>query len=284
VGIVGPNGAGKTTLLRALLKQIEPLAGEVTHGPGVRIGYYDQKHRDLDEEHSLVEEIQGVRPEMTPDPVRNYLARLRFFGDDVFRKVKGLSGGERSRLALGKMMLVPRNLLALDEPTNHLDIPAREVLEEALAGYDGTLVVVSHDRYFLDRTVTKILELDGTGHAELHVGNWSDWRARKRAQAKKPALVAMPPQDDPKQQRIADREADRDAKRKREQTERRFRQLEDEIAKLESEHARIKERLASDHGGDWQKLHTLVEEERILSERLRSKMGEWEKLGRTLGL
>ena len=282
IGIVGPNGAGKTTLLRTLLGQIEPLAGEITRGPGVRIGYYDQKHRDLDEEHSLVEEIQGIRPDWTPDPVRNYLARLRFFGDDVFRKVKGLSGGERSRLALGKMMLVPRNLLALDEPTNHLDIPAREVLEEALSGYDGTLIVVSHDRYFLDRTITKILELDGKGHGELHIGNWSDWRERKRTAAKKPA--AAPPPTEEKQQRIADREADRDAKRKREQAEKRFQKLEQEIAELESEHARIKTALATDHGGDWQKLHTLVEEERVVSERLKSKMGEWEKLGRTLGL
>ncbi|HJZ84645.1 MAG TPA: ABC-F family ATP-binding cassette domain-containing protein, partial [Polyangia bacterium] len=167
IGIVGPNGSGKTTLLRALLGQIDPVSGTASRGPGLRIGYYDQTQRDLDDEHTLIEEIQSVRPDLTPDPVRNYLARLRFFGDEGFRKVKGLSGGERSRLALGKMMLVPKNLLALDEPTNHLDIPAREVLEAALAGYDGTLIAVSHDRYFLDRVVKKILLVAG-GRAELH--------------------------------------------------------------------------------------------------------------------
>jgi ATP-binding cassette subfamily F protein 3 len=284
IGIVGPNGAGKTSLLRVLLGLERPAKGEVVRGPGVRIGYYDQKHRDLEEERSLVEEIQAVRHDLTPDPVRNYLARLRFFGDDVFRKVKGLSGGERSRLALGKMMLVSRNLLALDEPTNHLDIPAREVLEEALAGYGGTLVVVSHDRYFLDRVVTRILEVDG-GRAELHIGNYSEWRERKRAaaRAEKQAPRPQPVRED-KQKRQAERQTDRDAKRKREQAERRFQALEAEIARLEQEHARIKARLAEGHGGEWQKLHALVEEERVVGERLRSKLGEWEKLGRELGL
>src|SRR5262249_38724283 len=128
------------------------------------------------------EEIQSVRPDLTPDPVRGYLARLRFFGDDVFRKVRGLSGGERSRLALGKMMLQARNLLALDEPTNHLDLPAREVLEDALAGYEGTLIVVSHDRYFLDRVVRKVVYLEA-GHAELHVGNYTEAREQRRRTA-----------------------------------------------------------------------------------------------------
>src|SRR5205814_2779002 len=125
-----------------------------------------------DDQHSLIDEIRQVRGDFNEDVARNFLGRFRLSGDDPFRKVKGLSGGERNRLALAKMMLRPRNLLALDEPTNHLDIPGREVLEEALADYGGTVLVVSHDRYFLDQIVTKILHLHD-GHAELHAGNYS---------------------------------------------------------------------------------------------------------------
>src|SRR5262249_22175274 len=126
VGIVGPNGAGKSTLLKTLLGLEPPLDGNVRRGQDLRPAYFDQKLGGLDEDRSLVDEIRAVRGDLSPDAVRQYLARFRFFGDDVFRVVRGLSGGERNRLALAKMMLRPANLLALDEPTNHLDIPARE--------------------------------------------------------------------------------------------------------------------------------------------------------------
>src|SRR4030095_15036437 len=130
-------------------------------GYDVRIGVFDQKLSELDESRSLVEEIRAVRADLSPDAVRNYLARFRFFGDDVFRVIRGLSGGERNRMTLAKMMLPPANVFALDETTNHLDIPAREVLERALKAYEGTLLVVSHDRYFLDEVVTRLLVVDG---------------------------------------------------------------------------------------------------------------------------
>ena len=131
---------------------------------------------------ALIDEIRTVRGDFNEDVARNFLGRFRFTGDDGFKKVKGLSGGERNRLTLAKMMLRPRNLLALDEPTNHLDIPAREVLEEALADYEGTLLVISHDRYFLDRVVTKIVHIHD-GRAEEHVGNYTDSEgARTRVQ------------------------------------------------------------------------------------------------------
>jgi ATP-binding cassette subfamily F protein 3 len=179
VGIVGPNGAGKTTLLKTLIGVLPPLEGSVETGAGVRIGYFDQKLGTLSEELSLIDEIRSVRADLSPEYVRTYLAKFRFFGDDPFRTVRGLSGGERSRLAMAKIMLFPRNLLVLDEPTNHLDIPARETLEEALAAYEGTLLVVSHDRYFLDRICTRLLVLEGSA-LEAHLGNYSDWRRRKR--------------------------------------------------------------------------------------------------------
>ena len=138
IGIVGPNGCGKSTLLKTLLgKHRRRSRASVMRGHEVRVGYFDQKLSDLDEEHSLIDEIRTVRGDFNEDVARNFLGRFRFTGDDAFSKVKGLSGGERNRLTLAKMMLRPRNLLALDEPTNHLDIPAREVLEEALDEYAG---------------------------------------------------------------------------------------------------------------------------------------------------
>lgn len=182
VGIVGPNGCGKSTLLRTLVGDLPPVAGTIELGTGVRLGYLDQKLGSLSEERSLIDEIQSVRAD-PPEVVRQYLAKFRFFGDDPFRLVRGLSGGERSRLAMAKIMLFPRNLLALDEPTNHLDIPAREVLEEALDGFEGTLIVVSHDRYFLDRVCKRMLVVDGNT-LESHLGNYSDWRSRQRATAR----------------------------------------------------------------------------------------------------
>jgi ATP-binding cassette, subfamily F, member 3 len=128
VGIVGPNGAGKSTLLKTLVGELAPLEGEIQRGTGVRLGYFDQKLSSLNEDLSLLDEIHTVRADLSPEVIRQYLAKFRFFGDDPFRSVRGLSGGERSRLAMAKMMLFPRNVLALDEPTNHLDIPARETL------------------------------------------------------------------------------------------------------------------------------------------------------------
>src|SRR5450432_2296900 len=178
VGIIGPNGSGKSTLLRTLIGELPPLRGRVEVGSGVRIGYFDQKLGTLDEELTLMDEIRSVRADLSPDAVRQYLAKFRFFDDDPFRIVRGLSGGERSRLAMAKIMLFPRNLLVLDEPTNHLDIPARETLEAALQAYQGTLLVVSHDRYFLDRICTRLLVIEGTS-VEAHLGNYSDWRRRK---------------------------------------------------------------------------------------------------------
>jgi ATP-binding cassette subfamily F protein 3 len=302
IGLVGPNGCGKSTLLKTLLGRLEPLSGAVIRGHEVRIGYFDQKLSDLDEDRSLLEEVRQVRGDFNEDVARNFLGRFRFTGDDAFRKVKGLSGGERNRLALAKMMLRPRNLLALDEPTNHLDIPAREVLEEALEDYDGTVLVVSHDRYFLDRVVTKILQLDG-GHAELHAGNYTDWKQRaqvakttekkaapapEKAKPAKPAATATPttPSEPAppaqKDTRIADREKQKAETRERDRKKKRLAELEEKIAGTEVEIAKLNAALAEGHGGDWQKLHGLVADKEKLESRLKSYLGEWEKLGSDL--
>jgi ATP-binding cassette subfamily F protein 3 len=279
VGIVGPNGAGKSTLLRTLVGDLPPLDGEIQRGTGVRLGYFDQKLSSLNEEATLVDEVHSVRADLSPEVIRQYLARFRFFGDDPFRVVRGLSGGERSRLAMAKMMLFPRNVLALDEPTNHLDIPARETLEEALLAYEGTLMVVSHDRYFLDRVCGRLLVIDGD-RLEAHLGNWSDYRARQREEARAAARAAEPvrpaaPPAPPSQSETA-RAASKDRERQRRRLEKKVETLEAEVGKLEAELQGLRAELAGDHQGDWQKLHKLADRERELGELLARKMSEWE--------
>ena len=161
VAIIGNNGSGKTTILKILNGLLSPDAGEAVLGVKVHIGYYDQEHHVLDPENTLFEEILNDHPDMTNTEIRNVLAAFLFTEDDVFKRIGDLSGGERGRMSLAKLMLSEANFLILDEPTNHLDIASREILEDALSRYTGTLLYVSHDRYFINRTATRILELTG---------------------------------------------------------------------------------------------------------------------------
>ena len=181
--VIGPNGAGKTTFLKTILEKHPPLAGEVIPGASLQIGYFAQAHEDLDPERSLVEEIEAVAPGMLLAEIRDYLARFLFTGEDVFRRVSTLSGGERGRLALAKLSLTSANLLLLDEPTNHLDIPSQEILQEVLAGYQGTILLVSHDRYLIDALATQVWEIDQE-RQKLRVfqGTYSEYRAEREAE------------------------------------------------------------------------------------------------------
>jgi ATP-binding cassette subfamily F protein 3 len=157
--LIGPNGAGKTTFLKTLLGLIPPLAGEVLMGASLKVAYFAQAHEDLHPERTLVEEIEAVAPGMLLAGIRDYLARFLFSGEEVFKQVSTLSGGERGRLALAKLALSDANLLLLDEPTNHLDIPSQEILQEVLSEYQGTILLVSHDRYLIDALGTQIWEI-----------------------------------------------------------------------------------------------------------------------------
>ncbi|HEV2835923.1 MAG TPA: ABC-F family ATP-binding cassette domain-containing protein [Pyrinomonadaceae bacterium] len=180
LGIIGPNGSGKTTFLKTILNKVSPLSGEVRWGTKVQIGYYAQQLDDLDDRNEIIMELRRVAPvSATAGELRSFLAKFLFTGDDVYKHVRDLSGGEKGRLALAKLIYSRVNVLVLDEPTNHLDIPSREALEEALGAYEGTIITISHDRYFLDRVATQILALDGLAGAEHYEGDYTeyhDWK------------------------------------------------------------------------------------------------------------
>ena len=155
IAIIGNNGTGKTTILKIINGLVEQDAGEITLGARVHIGYYDQEHQVLHMDKTLFQEIQDTYPNMNNTQIRNVLAAFLFTGDDVFKLIRDLSGGERGRVSLAKLMLSEANFLILDEPTNHLDITSKEILENALVNYTGTVLYVSHDRYFINKTATR---------------------------------------------------------------------------------------------------------------------------------
>lgn len=178
VALIGNNGTGKTTILKLINGLLPPDTGVITLGANVHVGYYDQEHHVLHMEKTAFEEVQDAYPGLTNTQVRNILAAFLFTGDDVFKKISDLSGGERGRISLAKLMLSEANFLILDEPTNHLDITSKEILEQALQNYTGTVLYVSHDRYFINQTATRILEL--TGHTLInYIGNY-DYYLEKR--------------------------------------------------------------------------------------------------------
>ncbi len=178
--IIGPNGAGKSTFFKTVLGKTPPYSGKAQLGASLKVGYFAQAHEGLDHEKNLVQEIHSVAPNMLPAEVRNYLAKFLFSGEDVFRKVNTLSGGERGRLALAKLSLSDANLLLLDEPTNHLDLTTQEVLESVLSNFPGTILLVSHDRYLIDSLSTQIWEVDPLNQTlHVFVGSYTQYKAHQ---------------------------------------------------------------------------------------------------------
>ena len=185
--ILGQNGCGKSTLIKLIIGKLEPVSGIIEAGYNVEIGYYDQENQNLDPENTVLDELWNAYPRMTETEIRNTLGQFRFVGEDVYKEVSVLSGGERARLTLAKLILSKMNLLVLDEPTNHLDIDSREALEAALEGFDGTILAVSHDRYFIEKLATRIIEITPGRGATLvegqSGGDFTDYRIEHKGEA-----------------------------------------------------------------------------------------------------
>jgi len=306
IAIVGPNGCGKTTLLRMLAGTPEPTdEGSVRRGTNLLEGYFDQQLGTLDVRRTGVEEIRSVRPDLNVDAARNYLARFRFWGDDPLRRIDSLSGGERTRLAMAKLLLEPRNLLFLDEPTNHLDLPATEILEEALLGFDGTLLFVSHDRRLLETVSTRTVAFTAAG-IDVYEGGFADYvAALHRQRAARETRAPAPPPKKPKQEPAApaDRQvsgrrpsaglpdgaaaaerhaARRAAQRELERKRRRVSELETAIAASEAELEVLRTKLKDGAGEDWEKLHDWARQEQAESKKLERLMADWLTLSEEL--
>ena len=194
VGVVGPNGAGKTTLFRLILGELEPTDGDLKIGANLHVGYYDQELKGLNLGNEIIDEIWELRPKHTLEEVRNFLGRFLFSGEEVFKQIRHLSGGEQSRVMLAKLLLENANVLLLDEPTNHLDIPSREVLENALSEYPATTFIISHDRYLLNKLATKLLIFEN-GTAKLFVGTYAEYEDHLREEKQEAAKDQLKPQN-----------------------------------------------------------------------------------------
>ena len=233
--IMGPNGSGKSTLLKTFASRLQPLGGTLAYGHNVHVGYYDQTLGDLNPKGNVIDEIWNLDTTQTEEQVRSYLAQFSFFDEDVYKKTRDLSGGEKGRLALSKIMFVGGNLMLLDEPTNHLDVYTREALEEALERFTGALVVVSHDRYFIDRVAENIILVE-EGHAEVYSGNYTDLVERFKAGTAMPEKIQVVhvqpvlPKTAGEGAGATQKHVDRGEQRKR---EKRIKKIDEEIAALE---------------------------------------------------
>ena len=285
VAIIGNNGTGKTTILKIINSVIEADAGSFTLGSKVHIGYYDQEHHVLHMEKTLFEEIADDYPSLTNTEIRNTLAAFLFTGDDVFKQIKDLSGGERGRVSLAKLMLSEANFLILDEPTNHLDITSKEILEHALNQYSGTVLYVSHDRYFINQTASRILELTGTTLVN-YIGNY-DYYLEKREELTKiyaPDVANASSETKNSASESVTSGKDDWQKRKEEQAKKRkqendLKKTEDQIQKLECRNQEIDEQMCLESVyTDVAKCLELSKEKTENTEKLEALYEVWESL------
>lgn len=282
VALLGENGTGKTTMLKIIRGIVEQDAGTVKEGSRVCIGYYDQEQQNFDESNTVFEEISDTYPGMSNTEIRNILASFLFTGDDVFKFISSLSGGERGRLSLVKLMLSEANFLLLDEPTNHLDITSKEILEEALRNYAGTVFYVSHDRYFVEKTATRILELK---HETIlsYDGNYSYYLAQKEHAENAAFGIETPKSSGPVS--AAETESKLDWREQKE-SQARKRKLQNRIATLENTIERCESRIKEIDGlmaspeicTNSFRLNELGKERESVEEELLSAMTEWEEL------
>ena len=287
VALIGDNGTGKTTLLKILNGLVQADEGEFRLGSKVKIAYYDQEHAVLHMEKTLFEEIQDTYPDMNNTKVRNVLAAFLFTGDDVYKRIQDLSGGEQGRVSLAKLMLSDANFLILDEPTNHLDIQGKEVLEEAIRNYEGTVLYVSHDRYFINKTATRIIELF-SNRFDNYIGNYDYYIEKKEdvraygdsLQKDKEPLEAIDPEEaqrlEEKESKRLDWENQKELSAKRRKWQNALQKAEEKIAKLEE---RKEELTASmeEVGSDVGRLMEIHREQEAIEKELEEQYAIWEE-------
>jgi ATP-binding cassette subfamily F protein 3 len=277
--LIGPNGAGKSTFLKMILGQLKPLAGEVILGASLHVGYFAQAHEGLDPEKTVLDEILAQSPGMLPYQGRDYLGKYLFSGDDAFKRVSMLSGGERGRLALAKLSLQDTNLLLLDEPTNHLDISSQEILQAVLDAYKGTILLVSHDRYLVDALATQIWEIN-PDESQMTVFNGT-YSQMKEEREKEVARLA-PEQATISESRISNIESRRSQNAKMKEERRKIaqlQQLENTIAELETKLANLSSQLESPFVKPAEAAKLGTEYERV-QKAMDEKLGEWERMQR----
>lgn len=273
--LIGPNGAGKSTFLKTILGQLEPRSGEVVLGASLHIGYFAQAHEGLDPDKSVLDEIIGASPGTLPFQGRDYLGRYLFSGDDVFKKVSMLSGGERGRLALAKLALQDTNLLLLDEPTNHLDIPSQEVLQAVLDAYQGTILLVTHDRYLVDALATQIWEIDpGESHLTVFRGTYSQMKEEREKEAarelEQKLAAGKPAGPAPKRVRDSATKEERRRVARLQEVENRISGLEKQLGELGA--------LLENPPADPLEVRRLGQEYARVQTELDEQLGEWERL------
>ena len=287
VALIGDNGTGKTTLLKILNGLVQADEGEFRLGSKVKIAYYDQEHAVLHMEKTLFDEIQDSYPDMNNTKVRNVLAAFLFTGDDVYKRIQDLSGGEQGRVSLAKLMLSDANFLILDEPTNHLDIQGKEVLEEAIRNYEGTVLYVSHDRYFINKTATRIIELF-SNRFDNYIGNYDYYIEKKEdvraygdsLQKDKMPLEAIDPEEaqrlEEKESKRLDWESQKELSAKRRKWQNALQKAEEKIAKLEE---RKEELTASmeEVGSDVGRLMEIHREQEAIEKELEEQYAIWEE-------
>jgi len=283
VALIGPNGIGKSTLLKTLVGQLEPSSGTIQFGSHVKLGYYDQEHTRLNGQNTILEEVWGMYPHMEEARIRTVLGNFLFSGEDVLKRISSLSGGEKARVSLAKLMLAQANVLILDEPTNHLDLFSKEVLESALLDYEGTLFFISHDRYFLNKMSDRIVELGPNG-VDHFLGNYDEMLEKKREieDARLEAIAAQSKNQKPGELSDAapasSYEAEKQAKRDERNRQRKAEQLEAEIALLEEKIGELEQQLTDPEVFNnyirIQELQTEIDE---LKSKLASAYEQWEQ-------
>jgi ATP-binding cassette, subfamily F, member 3 len=281
--LVGPNGVGKSTLLKTIVDKLPAIAGNIHNGSNVSIGYYDQEQAELSSNKKVLNELWDEYPLKTEKEIRTVLGNFLFSGDDVLKIVTTLSGGEKARLALAKMMLQKSNFLILDEPTNHLDLDSKEVLENALIDYPGTILFVSHDRYFINRIATKVIELDKKGATEF-LGDYDYYIEKKLEQEELKVLAAQTAKasasdSDPSKQDKTAYQQDKEAKKLERQRKRRMEEVEAAIEELELEVSEYEALLCDPNVfGDHEKAVEINNKIEAAKEKLEQLMEEWTEL------